>query len=552
MADPIKLDDSGNTSGSSPKINLGSPSIDNGGSMGNIFTQNQAKKDDSKMISSIISQKEVAQKTKSILGPAPTLEKTIEQEKEASLKRKLRFYQFVFLVLFVACAAMSFYFYSELSPDFTLLGANTTQRLSDTNDNLRQVQTQVSKDQYLAAQLQLNEFSYEADRFFSSVQKVNDPTINSFDKRTIFADLDESQKALPVLLGNVRDLLSKDIIAQTYPTEKEPQLDQNVILQNAQTDLRNALSDEKKKYGQNPTNAQDIQDVKLIDNAMKLVGNINLQNVLQATSSDALQTQLNDYVQNPDPQKLQALQDAIGKILSSTKSDLATIANIKQSRIQWSTIISQIKEVTLTIDPNFDQQQLYDALGGVVYTGYEFDSNSNKIVLSGTTKTLDGSNFTLMSNLIDRLESSPYFQSVDMRSFSKSKPASGSGSGYLANFKIDLSLEPQGTSNTNNAPVSLQNTSSAAQTGTKRTTGTDTSTQQSTVAPGAVTSSEQSTLNGAAIQPSSVSSGGSASAPVSPAAPTSTAAAASSASSQQTSDSGASSSVPAGTQQVSS
>lgn len=534
MAEPIKLGGESGSTGTSPQIVIGAPTASTpatpapaGESMGNIFTQGQAKKEDSKLISSIISQKDVAQKTKSILGPAPTLEKSIEQDKEATMKRKLRLYQFIFVMLFLATGAMSFYFYSELSPDFSLLGANTTQRLTDTNANLRQVQTLVSKDRYLAAQLKLNEFSYQSDRFLSSVSKVNDASINSFDKRAIFADLEESQKALPVLLGEIRDLLTKDLVVPTYRTEKEPETTPEQALQTAQDDLRTALRAEKSKYNLTTTDPQEILDIKLIDNAVKLVGNNALLGALQKTSADAFQKQLEDYAATPDVQKLKAIQDVIGKVLSSTKSDLATIADIKRNRIEWSTIIGQIKEETLNVDKNFDQPLLYETLGGVVYTGYEFDTNNNKIVLSGTTKTLDGSNFTVMSNLIDQLENSRYFEDVDMRSFTKSKAGTGSNEGYMANFKIDLSLEKAGFSN-NNSQINLQTDAlkGSAPAGAKRTGGTATpssavsSTQQSAVAPSAAAPSPVPAVNatqqtGTATAPASTSASASGSTPAS-------------------------------------
>ncbi|MFO0780370.1 MAG: hypothetical protein U0519_00530 [Candidatus Gracilibacteria bacterium] len=536
MAEPIKLGGDSGSTGTSPQIVIGAPTAPTpvtpapaGESMGNIFTQGQAKKEDSKLISSIISQKDVAQKTKSILGPAPTLEKSIEQDKEATMKRKLRLYQFIFVMIFLATGAMSFYFYSELSPDFSLLGANTTQRLTDTNTNLRQVQTLVSKDRYLAAQLKLNEFSYQSDRFLSSVSKVNDASINSFDKRAIFADLEESQKSLPVLLGEIRDLLTKDLVAPTYRTEKEPETTPEQALQTAQDDLRTALRTEKGKYNLNTTDPQEILDIKLIDNAVKLVGNNALLGALQKTSADTFQKQLEDYAATPDVQKLKAIQDVIGKVLSSTKSDLATIADIKRNRIEWSTIIGQIKEETLNVDKNFDQPLLYETLGGVVYTGYEFDTNNNKIVLSGTTKTLDGSNFTVMSNLIDQLENSRYFEDVDMRSFTKSKAGTGSSEGYMANFKIDLSLEKAGFSN-NNSQINLQTDAlkGSAPAGAKRTGGTAssasgaTSTQQSAVAPSAAAPSPVPAVSatqqtGTVSAPVSTSASGSA--PVSASAP---------------------------------
>jgi hypothetical protein len=524
MPNPIKLDDVGNSSDSSNKITIGPVSagnspMGNGGSMGNIFTQSQAKREESKLISSIISQREVAQKSRAILGPAPTLEKSIEQEKEAANKRKLRFYQFIFVLIFVAGAAMALYYYSELSPDFNLFGQNTTQRLADTNDSLRKVQAQVNRDHYLSAQLELNEFSYESDRFLSSVQKMNDPTVSDVDKRAVLADQQESEEALPSLLNDVRTILNQNIVPTTYASDAEAPQTPDSQLQAAQSDLRNDLNDEKTKYGTNPTSPQDIQDLKMIANAVKLVGNTALLNVLQNTSSDALQKQLADYAQSPDATKLLALQTLTGQILASTKSDLATIANIKQQRIDWQTIIGQIKDVTRTptVDPNFgDEPSLYDTVGGVVYNGYEFDSDTDKIVLSGAVKTNDGSNFTLMSNLLDALGSSPYFQDVEMRSFSKSQGGGQAGSGYLSNFKIDLSLASQNASS-KNTPISLQNAAAITATGTKRTTAGAASdaTQPAAVTP---------TLSPSAATPASTQQAGSttaaSTAPASAAAPT--------------------------------
>jgi|GEM_PF-1379915 len=510
MAEPIKLDDAGNT-GSSPsqvKINLGAPAVDlsapskeNGGGMGNIFTQTQAKKEDSKMITSIISQKEVAQKTKSILGPAPTLEKSIEQEREATAKRKMRLFQFVFVALFVSSVAMAFYFYTQLSPDFSYLGANVTQSLTLTNSNLLAAQAKVNQNRYLEAQLKLNEFSYEADRFLSSVQKTVDPNINSVDKQAFFASVDESKQALPLLLTDIRDTITKDIVVQTYVSDGQPEQTDAEVLSAAQTALRGGLNDQKKAYGQNPTSPQDIADVKLIDNASKLVGNTALLNVLQKTSVSDFKKQLDDYASAPDDTKLQNLQAVISKVLASTKSDLATIANIKQKRVDWSTIITQINTVTTSVDSKFGKTpSLYDSLGGIVYTGYEFDSNSNKIVLSGMTKTFDGSNFTVLSQLIDKLESSDYFQNVDMRSFSKSKSGDDGSSDYIANFKIDLRLQTQSTTNPQST-TTLQNNVVTPATGTKRT-------DTSAVAPA---TEETSTLSPAA--PTDVSTSAAAPAP---------------------------------------
>jgi hypothetical protein len=67
------------------------------------------------------------------------------------------------------------------------------------------------------------------------------------------------------------------------------------------------------------------------------------------------------------------------------------------------------------------------------------------------SKTMDGSNFTLLSKLIDILELSPYFMNVEDRSFTKSGSAE---TGYESNFKIELNLE-NGQVSAKTKPISL-------------------------------------------------------------------------------------------------
>jgi len=127
----------------------------------------------------------------------------------------------------------------------------------------------------------------------------------------------------------------------------------------------------------------------------------------------------------------------MANILASTKSDIATISSIKSMKLDWLTVINQIETVTAATDRNFGKG-LFETLGGVVYSGFEFDSKNNKIVLSGRVKTNDATNFTLLSNLIDDLERSEHFMDVDMRSFAKSGTKE---TGFTSNFSIDLNLE---------------------------------------------------------------------------------------------------------------
>ena len=88
------------------------------------------------------------------------------------------------------------------------------------------------------------------------------------------------------------------------------------------------------------------------------------------------------------------------------------------------------------------------------------------VVLSGQTKTIDAKNFSLITELIDAFEESPYFKNVEMRSFSKSGDEI---TGFTASFNLNLTIEKEGISPVNK-PLSLESRPMALNTsGVKRT-----------------------------------------------------------------------------------
>lgn len=503
MAEPIKLDGSGSPADKTPppltKLEIGgsagpssgvgasstaasttattavkSSTTSTGGpattsTVTDLFSQSNSKGKESKMVNSILAQKESLQKMKPILGPAPTLEKSLQAEKEARLRKKLRSVRMMFVMVLLLGLGSAFYFYSELSPDFHFFGANTMQRLSDMNATLRTQQAKLNKYRYLSAQLALNEFSYQSDRFFGNLARLNDPTLSPGSKDIFLAEVKESEKAMPSLLEEIRTSLNKDLVVKLYPIDGASQMDDEQIQAQFEEELRNNLREDRKKISPVSTSPEDVQNMKLYDNALRIVGNQSLLSTLRAINIDNFKKDLAELQTKPDVQKEKALRDMVGKILVSTKSDLATMADIKQNRIDWTTVIQYIEAETAKVDTHYGDALLYETLGGITYSGYEFDAVTHKIVLSGTTKTIDGSNFTLMSNLIDQLEQSSYFEDVDMRSFSKSKTATGTSTeGYNASFKIDLRLEPEKSIDSQNKPISLE-TESGVKRKVKRT-----------------------------------------------------------------------------------
>jgi len=419
----------------------------------NIFNQQKKKTEDTNVISSVLKKEASKAGSGPILGAAPILQKSLNEEKESKLKRKLRLVQAVFVIIFFAAVASVFYFYSELNPNFDLFGINTTQRLAVVNDNLRSVQTTINAYRYKAAQLSLNRFSYASDRFLDVVNSNLTTTQTQY------------TQTLPSFLEDIKTQLSEDIVVPTVRSDAEDELTAEEIQKRAEDDLRNALLEERLAITSNgELTLSNEQDLELIDNTIKIVGNKLLLSTVKNASVDNFKADLETYISEPDDAKSEKLLGFISKLLASMKSGIATIGSIKSERIEWSEIIKRIEEVTKNVDPTFGSTVDAESGSSIVYTGYDFETGTNKIVLSGNTKTKTADNFTLITRLIDFFEESTYFKNVEMRSFSKSGDFE---TGFTSNFKLDLEIETDGSSE-KNAPIALKKKAVASAIGIKR------------------------------------------------------------------------------------
>ncbi len=417
----------------------------------NIFNKEKEEQKDTAMMKSIL-RKSTPPKVKSILGAAPTLQKSIEAEKVTGKKNQLRVAQSVFVFVTLAAVGMVFYFYSQLAPGFDLFGANATARLTDINKNLRSAQTSINKYRYLAAQLDLSRFSYVSDDFLDKTSKLTMTALSSTNVAEITQEVQSAAEELPDTLINIKENLSAPLVIDTYKTEAEEEMTSEEVQKQFESKLRNLILADRKEITQNSElSEENEQDLRLIDNTLKLIGNNRLLGTIKGISPEDFQTKLLAYAETLEVAQREEIHETMGNILASTKSDIATIGAIKSQRIAWLWIIEKIEEVTAKVDPNFNSG-LFEVTGfEITYNGYELDAGTNKIILSGQTKTIDANNFTDISNLIDAFENSPYFKNVEMRSFAKSGDVE---TGFTANFKIDLEIETDGIS-PKNKPISL-------------------------------------------------------------------------------------------------
>lgn len=419
----------------------------------NIFNQKGSSLAQTRILSSVIDNKDVTAKVKPILGNAQMLQKTLEYEKEHKQKQKLRFIQIIFTLIVFVCAGVSLYFYNELSPSLNLFGKNTASQLLELNRNVRSLQATVNKYRYLSVQLDLSRFSYLASQFLDQSLKLKDPNLIPSEKQQLLADVNAIQIELPEILQRIQGNLRQNIVAVTYRDGLEPPLTEIEIQQQAEEDIKNALREDRTAFAKNTQNPESLQQADLIDNTIKLIGNKSLLKSLTIMTPQALKQDMENYINEEDRVKRNALQNFLTSILASAQSKLSRIGSLKGERIEWLTLIKQIEMVTRDkdVDPYFGSNA-YQAIGyEISYNGYEFDSSNQKITLSGVVKTKDAKNFSLITRLIDKLEQSPYFKNIQMRSFPKN---GNNDQGYVTNFKIELNLESE-TNVSSSKPVSL-------------------------------------------------------------------------------------------------
>jgi hypothetical protein len=319
----------------------------------------QEKAGGSKLMENITSQKAQLEKPKmaDLLGKKSTiLEKSIEQESQLKLTKKLRMMQSAALFAAVVAVAANGYFYYQLSPGADLLGfakynfdSNLRNDLFNLNQSLKSVQTDLNKYRYLTGQLYLNQFGYESTRFVDGIANLENPS-QVAEKSEIQSIVAEAKNKMPSLLAGVKKNLAQSVTVDTYTTRGEETVDPTMIESEFQRELRLAISSEKKTLRDNSSQSNlevPVSALAFFDNAAKLVGNAKLISNLNARTVDAFKTEADQYEQSNDAAQRAAFRGYIDNLLASTKVNLATISNLRNSRIKWSEVIDRIEKITL-------------------------------------------------------------------------------------------------------------------------------------------------------------------------------------------------------------
>ncbi len=399
---------------------------------------------ESKVLENITAQQNSAKpKVDQILGNSGLLEESLRAEKEKKEKSKLRTLQLMTGVVVMGMLAINGYLFYQLTPGIDFWGIfqfnlqnNLTDKLAQTNSEIRSVKTEINKYNYLIGQIYLSELSTDTSRFFDNVSNLQNPrTINL--RAAAETNMKNAVVELPQKLADVKKYLNEPLFVETVLSKKEKDLD---LANQAQTDLRIALQNAKaenlKAAGETATDENNAE-LALLENAIRTVGNNALIANLRATNLDEFKTALNATVTQPNGPDAEKLRTLLNNILSSSKSNLAIINNIKNKRLAWSQVIDAIYRVTNTVD-----NSNADSNSRTTYNSFNFNADNNSISISGVNKTSKGNNRTIVANLINTLEGDDFFKDVANRSFPLSKSQDQSGNLiYSLNFKIDLKID---------------------------------------------------------------------------------------------------------------
>lgn len=343
-----------------------------------------------------------------ILGPIPELEKKIVGAFDPT-KRNLKLVKILFISIAVLCLLSIGFFYTELNPNFDLFsslrGPNTAQQLQNSNQAIITMQTSINQKNYLLMAFYLQELSYLSDTY----AKARNDNIND----SGLADLQD------------RILLAYENAQTKY---KEPTKVGNIPEEDFMNALKNELREEINLLKKEELTDTILQDINTYSTALDLVSNKNLQNFFNKNTEE-----IRSDLQRDDSSFLVLTQEA----LEIVKNDFSSINMLKENRIKWSAIIEEIEKITKEVDTLYNTG-FFEELGGIRYSAFDFDSENNRIVLTGQAKRDDGTTFTLITNLLDTLEQSMMFMQVENRSYPK---AGDEETGYTSNFRIELYLD---------------------------------------------------------------------------------------------------------------
>ncbi|MEK7528738.1 MAG: hypothetical protein AAB592_03145 [Patescibacteria group bacterium] len=356
--------------------------------------------------------------TKSVLGPRPTLGANSTFIRQIEERRNRKSLRILIGTLLVAVLVFG-YFKLALSPDVTIFGPNIATRFEESNQEIKQIQTQVNEQYFRTARLHLDRLSQLGDGFRFHTALASSATLSAVERAESDGELNRLRGEMKNSLVALKSVFIRPLAVPMYSNSPRTPAKAEGEFADA---LRAHLLQRKNELGDLRDEAVIVEQ-RYLDSMIKAVDNAPLRRTIADLDLDVLTGEKITEV-------LSLLQQGGG-------DDLSIISRIKEGRIRWTEIIASIESVTRQVDALYGQG-LFDEIGGIRYTDYDFDRTTGQVTVSGLTKTEDSKTFSLIANLIDRFEKSSGFKDIEMRSFSKS---AAEGAGFSSSLRLTFYLQ---------------------------------------------------------------------------------------------------------------
>lgn len=367
---------------------------------------------------------ETGENDKAILGDAPELDISLLQDVAPQKSVLLIILKTFFGLLFFASVASVLFFTSQLSSTFDFATSkfnlpNVSEELASTNSEIITLQTELNLNRYQQAKAAFDRFSSDGDEFLQLYETSSSQTSSEKEVKQAQNEMKKIRNDLKDSFLEAQVQFSKNFSASLIDVNYT----EAAQLQTLFEEKLRALIAEKIATSGSAEDSQTKRDQRNYQQILGLVGNTQIKDLVIPKDFDAL--------------KDEELYGLIKQINSLIVNDLSVIQEIKNKRIKWSDVIDEIKNRTTAVDSHFNGD-FYNDLGGIRYNSYDFDTATRKISLTGETKTIDTTTFTMIADLIDEINQSKFFQNAEMRSFSK---AGSVAEGYLATLRLVFDLK---------------------------------------------------------------------------------------------------------------
>ena len=404
----------------------------------NPLDQKQQDEKESQLLDNIIAAGEKTE-DEQVLDEAPQIDEDLLEEVEPEPSLLLLVLKVLTVVFLILGIGVFVFFKSQVANTFDFLNSvnlrlpNASKQLSSTNQEILHFKTQLNFYRYILAKAYLDAFSYYGDIYIHNYEVANSQTASKVDKKNAKDILPELKKRLAIAFNGAKDKLIHNAYVN-YTELDEIFEDKENPDSKYQAQFNQMLIDKLKEQAEKLADTSDraaFREYLNYSSSIHLVNNKTLRDILLQTNFAYDADKDVDTLSNREVYVL--VKDVNLQVVNA----LSTIQQIKENRIKWSDIIDEIDVRTAVVDNNY-KNDVFDEFGGIKYLSYIFDTETKSLIISGEIKRYDTTNFTMITNLIEELNSSGFFGDAEMRSFSKSGSLE---EGYKSSVKLSLNLK---------------------------------------------------------------------------------------------------------------